>query len=209
MPRKNIVKTYGADQYYHIFNRGVNRQNIFLEPSDYYYFINLLKRHLSNKTSLDSSGRKDKKFNNEVELVAYYLMPSHFHLLCYLKEPSGIVHLMRSVMTAYTMYFNKKYKRTGKLCDGTFLAKRIDTDTYLWHVSRYIHLNPLDINKDFRQYDYSSIAYFTGEKHTSWLNGTRLVETESDRKEYLEFVADYKTMHNDMKLLKNILASQS
>ena len=207
MPKRNMVKTYGAEQYYHIYNRGANKQDIFLELDDYSYFLSLLKRHLSNEASSNLSGRKDKKFDDEVELVAFCLMPSHFHLLCYLKEPLGIIHLMQSVMTAYTMYFNKKYGRTGKLCDGTFLASRINNEMYLWHVSRYIHLNPLDIDIDYREYDYSSIDYFAGNKHADWLNIERLVETESEKKEYLEFVSDYETMHKDMKLLENILAS--
>ena len=207
MPKRNIVKLYGADQYYHIYNRGGNKQEIFLEPNDYYYFLSLFKRHLSDEAEFDSSGRLFAKYNDEVEIVAFCLMPNHFHLLSYLKEPKGIIHLMRSVMTAYTMYFNKKYKRSGKLYEGIFLASRIDTDVYLWQVSRYIHLNPIDGGYDFLDYDYSSFGYFAGNKQASWLHPEKLVETDADKQEYLEFVADYKTMHKDMKYLKNVLAS--
>ena len=207
MPKKNIVKLYGADQYYHIYNRGCNRKIIFREQNDFYYFLSLLKRHLSDENIFDSSGRLFSKYNDEVELVAFCLMPNHFHLLCYLKEPEGIIHLMRSVMTAYTMYFNKKYKRTGKLYEGAFLASRISTDAYLWQVSRYIHLNPIDGGYDFEKYDYSSLPYYTGTKKADWLHTEKLVETDKDRKEYLGFVSDYKTMHEEMKFLKNLLAS--
>lgn len=207
MPKKNIIKVYGADQYYHIYNRGGNRTDIFRESNDYYYFLSLLKRHLSDETKMDSSGRLFSKYDNEIELVAFCLMPNHFHMLCYLKEPLGVVHLMRSIMTAYTMYFNKKYKHTGKLYEGVFLASRIDNDAYLWQVSRYIHLNPSDAGFDFRNYDYSSMSYFSGAKHASWLHPERLVATDTDIQEYAEFVSDYETMHRDMKFLKNILAS--
>jgi REP element-mobilizing transposase RayT len=207
MPKKNIVKIYGADQYYHIYNRGGNKNDIFREPSDYFYFLSLFKRYLSNESDLDSRGRSVSKYNDEVDLVAYCLMPNHFHLLCYLKEQQGIVHLMRSVMTSYTMYFNKKYKRSGKLYEGVFLASRIDNDIYLWQVSRYIHLNPIDIGADFRTYDYSSIDYFVGSKRADWLHPEKLVETSADKREYLEFVSDYETMHQDLKFLKNVLAS--
>jgi len=133
-------------------------------------------------------------------------MPNHFHLLCYLKQPDGIITLMRSVMTAYTMYFNKKYGRTGGLYEGVFLASRITNDAYLWHVTRYIHLNPMDLGRDYRSYPYSSLGYFAGTSHASWLAANRLVESSKDQTEYLEFVADYETMHQDMKLLKNLLA---
>ena len=206
MPKRNRVKIYGSDQYYHIYNRGVNRQDIFLEPEDRFYFLSLFKRYLSNDPENDSHNRSFPKFDSEVELVAFCLMPNHFHLLVYLKEPEGIVHLMRSVMTAYTMYFNKKYRRTGGLYEGIFLASRITNDGYLWHVSRYIHLNPLDIGMDFRQYPYSSIDYFLGNKNANWLHPDKLIQTKQEKEQYLEFVSDYKTMHQDMKLLKNLLA---
>jgi hypothetical protein len=105
------------------------------------------------------------------------------------------------------MYFNKKYKRTGGLYEGIFLASRITNDAYLWHVTRYIHLNPMDLAQDFRTYPYSSIDYFVGNKHAEWLHPEKLVETDKEKTQYLEFVADYETMHADMKLLKNILAA--
>ncbi len=206
MPKRNSIKVYGADQYYHIYNRGVAKQDIFREASDYYYFLSLFKRHLSPEQAVDSAGRKIVSYRDEVDLVAFCLMPNHFHLLCYLKQPDGIITLMRSVMTAYTMYFNKKYGRTGGLYEGVFLASRITNDAYLWHVTRYIHLNPMDLGRDYRSYPYSSLGYFAGTSHASWLAANRLVESSKDQTEYLEFVADYETMHQDMKLLKNLLA---
>jgi putative transposase len=207
MPKRNSVKIYGVDNYYHLYNRGVNKQDIFLEPEDRFYFLSLFERHLSNEDESDSHKRPFTKFDTEVELIAFCLMSNHFHLLCYLKEPEGLIHLMRSVMTAYTMYFNKKYRRTGGLYEGIFLASRITNDAYLWHVSRYIHLNPMDTGQDFRQYPYSSIDYFVGNRHASWLHPEKLVQTASEKDQYLEFVSDYQTMHQDMSLLKNILAS--
>jgi putative transposase len=110
-------------------------------------------------------------------------------------------------MTSYTMYFNKKYHRTGGLYESVFLASRITNDGYLWHVSRYIHLNPMDIGQSFREYPYSSINYFISAKQASWLHPEKLVQTNNEKEQYLEFVSDYKTMHQDMSLLKNILAS--
>lgn len=207
MPKRNSLKVYRTGQYYHLYNRGSNRQNIFHEPDDYKYFLGLFQRHLSEVVATDSSGRRFAKYDDEVELVAFCLMPNHFHLLCYIKQTQGIVHLMRSVMTAYTMYFNNKYDRTGKLYEGAFLAAPLDTETYLWHVSRYIHLKPLEINQDYRTYPYSSLAYFYGIKRTDWLHQDRLVANPNDRQEYAEFVADDQTVQQDMKYLKNILAA--
>ena len=154
----------------------------------------------------DTSGRPYTNFDEEVELIAFCLMPNHFHLLCYLKEPEGIAKLMQSTLTAYTMYFNRKYHRSGTLYEGPFLASRITNDGYLWHISRYIHLNPLDLGETFDQYPYSSITYFSGDRKADWLHVEKLVTNKQEQTEYLEFVADYETMHEDMKLLKNILA---
>jgi putative transposase len=207
MPKRNSIKTYAADNYYHVYNRGVNKQDIFLEPEDRFYFLGLLKRYLSSEPETDSHKRQFSKFDSEIELVAFCLMPNHFHMLFYLKQPEGLVHLMRSVMTSYTMYFNKKYHRTGGLYESVFLASRITNDGYLWHVSRYIHLNPMDIGQSFREYPYSSINYFISAKQASWLHPEKLVQTNNEKEQYLEFVSDYKTMHQDMSLLKNILAS--
>ena len=207
MPKRNSIKTYAADNYYHVYNRGVNKQDIFLEPEDRFYFLGLLKRYLSSEPETDSHKRQFSKFDSQIELVAFCLMPNHFHMLFYLKQPEGLVHLMRSVMTSYTMYFNKKYHRTGGLYESVFLASRITNDGYLWHVSRYIHLNPMDIGQSFREYPYSSINYFISAKQASWLHPEKLVQTNNEKEQYLEFVSDYKTMHQDMSLLKNILAS--
>ena len=208
MPTRNRVKNYGEDQYYHVYNRGVNKENIFQEEDDFAYFLSLFKRYLSPSDAVDKYGRATNSYNDEVELVAYCLMKNHYHLLFYLKEPDGLVHLMRSVMTAYTMYYNKKYQRSGGLYQGNFLAATITTDIYLWHVSRYIHLNPVGVGKNFRSYPYSSIGYFAGEKHAKWLKSERLVKTAQEREEYMKFVSDYETMHKELDHLKHVLAAE-
>lgn len=207
MPVRNRVKRYGEDQYYHVYNRGVNKAKIFRDDKDYAYFLSLFKRYLSSEAHFNRYGHKINKYDEEVDLVAYCLMPNHYHLLVYLKKVDGLVHLMRAVMTSYTMYFNKKYGRVGGLYQGAFLASLITTDMYLWHVSRYIHLNPVTIGQDFHTYPYSSIGYYSGEKRAQWLNIKRLVETPEDRMKYIEFVADYETMHKELDELKHLLAA--
>ena len=142
------------------------------------------------------------------DLVAYCLMPNHYHLLVYLKEKDGAVKLIQGVMTAYSMYFNKKYGRVGGLFQGVFLASRIDNEMYLWHISRYIHLNPLNLG-DYRRYPYSSYRDFTGERNSAWLQPQRIISTSKDRQDYIGFVADYKTMLRDRKLLEKLIANKS
>jgi len=209
MPTKNRAKFYGVGHYYHVYNRGVAKQKIFREEVDYFYFLSLFKKHLQeDEETVDRYGRLAKNYSEEVELNAFCLMPNHFHLLFYLKQDQGIEHIMRSTMTAYTMYFNRKYRRVGSLYQGVFLASRITNDMYFWHISRYIHLNPMDVTDNYAEYPYSSYGYFVGEKHASWLHAERIVATNEDKKQYAEFVADYESMHGDMKLLKEILAAE-
>ena len=122
MPSKNSIRVYSADAYYHIYNRGVNKSDIFIDSTDYAVFLSFLKRHLSDKSEKDAKNREYANYSNEVELLAFCLMPSHFHLLIHQKTSEAFTMLLRSVCTAYTMYFNKKYKRVGHLFQDRFKA---------------------------------------------------------------------------------------
>lgn len=208
MPIRNRVKVYGEDQYYHVYNRGVNKDPIFLDDSDYSYFLSLFKRYLSPEEASDNYRHLLKNYSHEIELIAYCLMPNHYHLLIYLKDTEGLVHLMRSIMTAYTMYFNKKYKRVGSLYQGIFLASRITSDEYLWHISRYIHLNPLDIGADYFSYSYSSLGYYGNRKHALWIHPERLIKSPNDRDKYMMFLSDYESIHDELNIIKHLLADQ-
>lgn len=188
MPSRNVIKEYAADQYYHVFNRGVAKQPIFLEAKDKSQFLKILIRHLD---PLDEATKADgvpyRKFDQDLELLCYCLMGNHFHLLFYTKtEGKNLATFMQSVLTAYTMYFNKKYKRQGTLFQGVFKASRISSDSYLLHITRYIHLNP----RGYNTYFYSSVAYYTGKESPSWLKPHRILSMfEGDN--YPLFLKDY------------------
>ena len=81
MPAKNIVKNYASDSYYHVYNRGVNKSEIFNDNEDYEVFIGLLKRYLSNQPQKNGNRQGYKKLTEDVALLSYCLMPNHFHLL--------------------------------------------------------------------------------------------------------------------------------
>lgn len=207
MPARNVVKEYGEGMYYHVYNRGSGKAAIFREPDDYEVMLGLFKRHLDPEVKNDRYGREIRSYDKEVELVAYCLMPNHYHLMVYLKHKEGLTHLMKAIMTSYSMYFNKKYKRSGGLFQGIFRASRINNDAYYWHISRYIHLNPMDIpGVDYTNYPYSSLTYYLGEKHALWLHEEYQVRTGEERIQYAEFVSDYISARHDLKLLKKYLA---
>lgn len=207
MPTRNIVKEYGEGEYYHAYNRGVAKMDIFRDDEDYAALLNLFKRYLSPEVAKDAKRCTLPNYRSSVDLVAYCLMPNHYHLLFYLKEKQGIEKLMRSVMTAYSGYFNKKYDRVGSVFQNHFLASRIPTDAYLWQVSRYIHLNPLDIGRAPLTYSFSSLRYYRGDKTADWLTVSHLVETQDERMRYVAFVLDDKDRHNEANSIKWLLAN--
>ncbi len=206
MPSKNIIKQYGAGEYYHVYNRGVAKMDIFREEADYTYMLHLLKRHLSSDVTYDKFGREIPNYSDKIDLVAFCLMPNHYHFMVYLKDAQGLVLLMRSVMTSYSMYFNKKYKRVGGLFQNHFLAVRVTSDEYFWHVSSYIHLNPVDIGRDYRLYSFSSWPYFTDEKDAEWVHEEHFVLDDESRADYAEFVAGYEDRRKELNEMKHLLA---
>lgn len=157
MNRKII---FSPNEFYHVYNRGVDKRIIFLDNLDRERFIKLLYlANSSEKFNFNDILRKNHKnsiFNLEkgdelVSIGAWCLMQNHFHLL--LKEKlevgpqvkSGISLFMQKLLTAYSMYFNTKYNRKGSLFEGKFKAQHLDYDQYLKYQFTYIHLNPIGI----------------------------------------------------------------
>ena len=173
MPAKNSVKIYLEGGYYHLYNRGVEKREIFVDEHDYNTFLFLLKTYLllpSKGSDPKTAYYSKKNLNGQIELLAYCLMPNHFHLLVRQKYRSAISDLMRCVNVNYVAYFNNKYERVGSLFQGKFKAVLVDSDSYLLHLSRYIHLNPASRGKNFADYSYSSYLDYLGKRQNSWLN---------------------------------------
>lgn len=184
MPAKNTVKQYSENCYYHLYNRGVEKRNIFLDNQDYSVFLHLLKYYLSPPdlnnehpfTNLSLTGfnpvrlRPMQTLFGEIDLLGYCLMPNHYHLLVKQITRDGITQLTRKISTTYSMYFNHRYKRVGHLFQGIFKAALIQDDSYLLHLSRYIHLNSNQVT-GFNPvtYPYSSYQYYLGIKNAFWV----------------------------------------
>ena len=182
MPSKNSVKTYAPNAFYHIYNRGVEKRNIFQDQQDYRVFLKYLKEYLSpppNRKKLMQTftlqgqtfqgiPRQVKNYTNEIDLLAYCLMPNHFHWLVYQYPKNAIQRFTQSMLTRYSMYFNKKYKRVGSLFQGKYKAAMITDETYLLHLSRYIHLNPQKYGVSITK-AYSSYGDFIGLRKTVWV----------------------------------------
>lgn len=221
MPSRNSVKKFEPDAMYHVYNRGVNKQIIFNDEKDYSVFLSFLKYALLPESELEKHSIVDKdiisiaqrfnlrrnRFSERIELVAYCLMPNHFHLQLYQFDKDAITGLMRSIATGYAIYFNKRHKRVGALFQGKYKAAKINTDAYWSHISRYIHLNPLDIGKDYKSYPYSSLVHIIDKDNIAWLRPEKSLEEFSDLQEYLKFLEDYIPYRKELKGINEILAN--
>jgi len=208
MPRRNVTKQYAPESYYHVYNRGVFGQDVFTSEDDASAFLNQLKKHLSKEPAKDDVRRTIPHYRKDIELLTYCLMPSHFHLLIYNRNSLGLPRLMHSLMTAYSLYFNKKHKRRGVLFETSYKASMIHNDAYLWHISRYIHLNPQDIGKNYKTYPYSSLPFYLGGKRAEWINPKRILGLHEDEKsDYASFVDDYRSVRRDLKQIEKMLAN--
>ncbi|MBX4191954.1 transposase [Candidatus Parcubacteria bacterium] len=138
-------------EYYHLYNRGVEKRTIFSSSSDYKRFTMLL--YLANSDSdvrLDNILKSHKyeevfsydRGNALVAIGAFCLMPNHFHLLVTPLKPQGLSKFMLKLQTGYSMYFNTRYERSGSLFQGPFKSEHVENDRYLKYLYSYIHLNP-------------------------------------------------------------------
>lgn len=145
--------SFAQDEYYHLYNRGVEKRIIFQDEQDYKHFLHLL--YICNTERSLTLRDIGKDFDRGVPIVsigAYCLMPNHFHILIKEKKEGGISTYMRKLLTAYAMYFNKKNKRTGKLFESAFKSSHIEDDRYLRYIYSYIHLNPAKlIDKSWKE----------------------------------------------------------
>lgn len=218
--------------FYHIFNRGVEKRNIFLDTDDYLRFVYYLFEFNNKKLIPDIPFNKRKgrlgglatdNNNGEklVEIVCFCLMPNHFHLLLKQIKDNGISLFLHKLSSAYTKYFNIKNNRIGALFQGTFKAKLVDREAYLNHLFYYILANPIDLIafewkekgiKDFektnnflKNYRWSSYKDFLGQLNFPFLfNKKFFIESFGELKTFENFINDL-TILNFSVEFKNLL----
>lgn len=210
-------------EYYHIYNRGIDKRVIFKSYKDYERFIMLL--YIGNsKESLhldELLNRQHKKFNEVlvldkgepiVSIGAWCLMPNHFHLLIRQEIDGGITKFMRKLGVGYSMFFNIKYERVGSLFGGVFKSKLVGVDdNYMRQLFGYIHINPLeiefpewkekiskpsaDMKKFLESYRYSSYRDYLGENRIekNIIKSENFPDYFQSSKEFRDFVENYFT----------------
>lgn len=221
MPRAII----SPDEAYHVFNRGINKQQIFLENSDYVRMLFLILFLQSNEVFYNI-GRNVKNFikngnfdvpeniiaeilkNRTVELISFSLMPNHFHLFVLELEEGGVSRYLQRIEIAYTKYFNTKYRRSGYLFQGPFQSVHTDTNEQVLYLSAYIHLNPKEIkqwkNKE-HFYPWSSYQDLIKENRWGKLLKHDIISGQfSNPEEYKDFVQTSGAKELDEDLLMDL-----
>jgi putative transposase len=204
MATRNI--TISADEYYHIYNRGVEKRIIFLDTQDKNYFIQALYAALSDFPMQPCRLSETDIFSHTIEqklvsIGAYTLMPNHFHILVRVKDPKDLSLFMNRLQTSYAMYFNKKYERSGRLFEGTYKAKHIADDTYLQYLFAYIHLNPIKIiDKTWKEKGLKDItkaqAFLNKYQFSSYLDYVTVKRPETRILDKTAFPAYFKKKYN-------------
>jgi putative transposase len=173
-----------TDETYHVYNRGVDKREVYMTPDDYSYFIHLLyilndnKKANNTNRNLHGRGSTSTKEGDRrtclVDILSFCLMPNHYHLLLKQRQEGGIAKFMQKVGTGYTMYFNEKYSRSGSLFQGRYKSVYIHDDRQLLYIPHYIHLNPVPLmpkGKNYtsamylEQYKWSSYQDYIGKKN--------------------------------------------
>ncbi|MEK7471049.1 MAG: transposase [Patescibacteria group bacterium] len=148
--------SFAIGEQYHIYSRGVEKRKIFMNTKDYDRFIALLYimnqndqfiigNFLQNKSKTLKDVFKEKREKTLVSILGYCLMPNHFHLILYEHTEGGISKFMGKLLTAYSMYFNTKYERSGPLLTRPFRSEHINNESQFMYIFSYLHLNPISI----------------------------------------------------------------
>ena len=138
-----------AGQYYHLFNRGANRGLIFFNQENWTFFLRQIKRYFAPE---------------RVVILAYCLMPNHYHLLVQLLCDDFGETVMQPFSLSYVKAVNKQQGRTGPLFEGPFQSRHVDQDEYLRHLTAYIHMNPVTAKlvRNPEDWTYSSYQEYVG-----------------------------------------------
>lgn len=176
MPRRK--NTFTTGHYYHVYNRGVNRNRIFLNEDNYLHCLKLMKKYCQKYL---------------VTVIAYCLMPNHYHFLLRQDGATSISHFTGTLFNAYSQALNQQIGRTGTLFEGRFKDVHVDKESYLLHLCRYIHGNPVKacLVTSPAEWQYSNYLEWIGERPGKLVDHDFVDAFFSNRQDYQEFVLDY------------------
>ena len=219
MPYRKLVLT--TEEIYHVFNRGIAQAPIFKYSKDYQRFLDLLSYYRFNPSlSFSHYNRLEKAAKNHywsnlkennpqiVEILAFCLMPNHFHFLLKQTKEQGIKMFVSNIQNGYAKYFNTRHNRSGALFQAMFKAVRIETDEQLLHVSRYIHLNPVTAYivapENILPYLWSSLSEYLGQTSPTLTNPKLVLDMIKGPKNYKNFLLDQANYQRELDKIKHL-----
>ncbi len=179
---------YIENGIYHIYNRGCNKDNIFFNKENHLYLLRLMEKF---------------KDSYKIEIIAYCLMPNHYHLLMQQKSAKPISSYIQKIFNGYVQAINKQQNRSGTLFEGRSKSILVDKEEYLIHLIRYIHINPVVANiiKKPEQWKYSNYLEWIGKREGSLFSKKVFNSLFDSNKQYQSFVVEY---IEDLKISKGL-----
>jgi putative transposase len=225
MPAKHLLRVNHEGTYCHIYNKGIEGKSIFADNDDYAVFINYLKSYLTpadletTKTHFTVKGRtfrgtphQPNNYYGQVEILAFKLMPDHFHLLLHQKTIGSVEKFMRSISTRYSIYFNKKYHRDGPLFAGPYKSAFINDAPQLLFLTHHIYnCHKGKIGKDVSI--HSSYPEYIGKRQSTWVTTNIVLSSfQSEQastlkgvENYQQFIEEYEATDTDKKSLEKVI----
>ena len=189
-----------TNEFYHIYNRGVDKRNIFTDQYDLQRFLQSMDEFntlnpigsLYESSFLTPEIKTKRKLKRLVNFIAYCLNPNHYHFILQQAAENGISQFMHRQGGGYSWYFNKKYKRTGALFQGTFKARHIDSNEYLLRVSAYVNLNSKvhQLGGLAAKLSKSSLDEYATDLKSGLCRKNIILDQFNSRKEYQSFALD-------------------
>lgn len=221
MPGREIPLV--TEQVYHVVNRGTAGVPIFKTKRDYTRFLETMEYYqnekpfprfskflvLSTKSRGESLSSLKKLNNRLIKILAFCLMPNHFHLLVLQEKDEGVSKFLSQLTNSYTRYFNTKNNRIGPLLQGKFKAVRIEDDEQLLHVTRYIHLNPYTgfVAKTLQQllfYPYSSLPQCLNKIKSNYIEKDMILSSFKNKNLFKKFTLDQASYQRVLGQIKHL-----
>jgi putative transposase len=176
MARRKV--SFLPGHYYHIYNRGANREQIFRNEENYVFLLRKIKSYASELS---------------ITIIAYCMMPNHYHFLVRQEAETPLCQFIQAVFNSYTKAFNKAFGRSGTLFEGPFQAIHIEQESHLLHLCRYIHRNPLDAGlvTDPGEWPFSNYLEWIGRRTGSLVDRNFVQEHFPSSERYGNFVNDH------------------
>ena len=209
------MSIYVNNQYYHVYNRGVAKQPIFVTEKDYVRLLNTFSFYIENASKPQYSKIDSVELSQVlatvpekplVEIIAYCLMPNHFHLILKQLVENGIGIFLRRSLDSYTRYYNTKNNRVGPIFQGRTKSVLVENDEYLLHLSRYLHLNPYvsSLCKELLDYRWSSYHQYLNNISNRICHTGFILELIGSPESYQKFVEDFASYAVDLERLKHL-----